>query len=112
MIKLTVVVPIGYYVHIEASWYDKGEFALLESPYMYPTGTCNLQFSYHMSGGSIGSLLVFINSGDNVTLIMNVTGSCGSSSCSNDNSNSNNSIVNPDNSKSQGKRKILRTSGV
>ena len=61
-------------MHIEASWSRKDYFALLESPYMFPTDSCSLEFFYHMNGGSIGSLLVYINSGDNVALVKNVTG--------------------------------------
>lgn len=61
-------------MHIEASWYVKGSVAILEGPYMMPTTNCKMTFYYHMSGAATGSLLVYVNSGDNVQLIFNKTG--------------------------------------
>ena len=39
-----------------------------------PTDSCTLTFWYHMFGGDCGSLLVFLNSGDDVKLLFNETG--------------------------------------
>ena len=64
----------GYYMHIEASWYVKGAVAILEGPYMMPTSNCNMTFYYHMSGPDTGSLIIFVNSGDEVIVIFNKTG--------------------------------------
>lgn len=61
-------------MHIEASWYVKGSVAILEGPYMMPTSNCIMTFYYHMFGGDCGSLLVYINSGDEVQLVFNQTG--------------------------------------
>ena len=68
------VCGLGYYMHIEASWYVKGSVAILEGPYMMPTSNCKMTFYYHMFGGDCGSLLVYINSGDDVQLVFNQTG--------------------------------------
>ena len=38
---------------------------------------CTITFFYHMFGGDCGSLLVFINSGDDVKLVFNKTGDQG-----------------------------------
>ena len=70
---LCILFP-GYYMHIEASWYDKGSVAILESPYMLPTSSCQMTLYYHMKGEHCGSLLVYINSGDSVQLVFNRTG--------------------------------------
>ena len=61
-------------MHIEASWFVKGSVAILEGPYMLPTSNCKMTFYYHMFGGDCGSLLVYINSGDEVQLVFNQTG--------------------------------------
>lgn len=61
-------------MHIEASYYVKGSLAILEGPYMMPTKNCKMTFYYHMFGGDCGSLLVYINSGDDVRLVFNRTG--------------------------------------
>lgn len=64
-------------MHIEASWFTRGSVAILEGPYMLPTTNCKMTFYYHMFGGDCGSLLVYINSGDNVKLLFNKTGDQG-----------------------------------
>lgn len=61
-------------MHIEASWYVKGSVAILEGPYTMPTTNCKMTFYYHMFGGDCGSLLVYINSGEEVQLVFNKTG--------------------------------------
>ena len=66
-------------MHIEASWYVKGSVAILEGPYMMPTSSCKMTFYYHMFGVDCGSLLVYINSGDEVQLVYNQTGPKGNS---------------------------------
>ena len=61
-------------MHIEASWYVKGAVAILEGPYMMPTSNCKMTFYYHMSGPDTGSLTIFVNSGDEMKVILNMTG--------------------------------------
>ena len=61
-------------MHIEASWYVKGAVAILEGPYMMPTSNCKMTFYYHMSGPDTGSLTIFVNSGDEMKVILNKTG--------------------------------------
>ena len=41
---------------------------------MMPTSNCNITFYYHMSGPDTGSLIIFVNSGDEVIVIFNKTG--------------------------------------
>ena len=70
----------GYYIHIEASWFARGSIAVLESPYMMPPQpgkVCTLSFWYHMFGGDCGSLMVFVNGGDELSLRFKETGDHG-----------------------------------
>ena len=41
---------------------------------MMPTSNCKMTFYYHMSGPDTGSLIIFVNSGDEVIMIFNKTG--------------------------------------
>lgn len=69
----------GYYMHIEASWFVKSSVAILEGPYTMPTSNCNMTFYYHMSGADTGSLMIYVYSGDEVSLKFNRTGHQGDS---------------------------------
>ena len=41
---------------------------------MMPTSNCKMTFYYHMSGPDTGSLTIFVNSGDEMKVILNKTG--------------------------------------
>ena len=65
----------GYYLYIETSTGLIGNKAILISPqFQQAYSTCQLKFSYHMYGSTIGSLTVYLNDGVSRTRMWSLTG--------------------------------------
>lgn len=73
--SFSVVLVTGYYLYIETSTGLIGNKAILISPqFQQAYSTCQLKFSYHMYGSTIGSLTVYLNDGASRTRMWTLTG--------------------------------------
>ena len=60
ILQAACIVPTGYYVYVETSWYYNGHFAELLGPNLLPSSTCQVRFCYHMYGATMGTLNVYM----------------------------------------------------
>lgn len=73
--SFSVVLVAGYYLYIETSTGLIGNKAILISPqFQQAYSTCQLKFSYHMYGSTIGSLTVYLNDGASRTRMWTLRG--------------------------------------
>lgn len=75
LLRVSVVLITGYYLYIETSTGLIGNKAILISPqFQQAYSTCQLKFSYHMYGSTIGSLTVYLNDGVSRTRMWSLGG--------------------------------------